>query len=134
MPLNDRQRLTLVYLHEREQITNGEYRRLNRVDAMVAGQELRGLVEVALVEQQGVGRWTSYQLKASLELPKEQKLQTDEEKILGYVRQHGSINNAQCRDLLDVDLHRASHLLKKMHVHGALRREGERRWARYYLP
>ena len=38
--LNDRQRLALVYLRQHESITNGDYRRLNRVDAMVAGQEL----------------------------------------------------------------------------------------------
>jgi len=60
LPLNDRQRLALVYLRQHEQITNSEYRRLNHVDTMVAGQELRGLVEVRLIEQQGVGRWTSY--------------------------------------------------------------------------
>jgi predicted HTH transcriptional regulator len=134
LPLNDRQRLTLVYLREREQITNGEYRRLNRVDTIVAGQELRGLVESELVEQQGVGRWTSYQLKASTGLPEKQESQPDEKKILEYVRQHGSINNSECRDLLQVDLHRASHLLKKLHAYGSLKREGERRWARYRLP
>lgn len=104
------------------------------MDTLVAGQELRGLVEVGLVEQQGVGRWTSYQLKVSSEQPEERKPQTDEKKIMGYVRQHGSITNSECRDFLQVDLHRASHLLKKMHAHDALRREGERRWARYYLP
>lgn len=134
LPLNDRQRLALVYLRQQEQITNSEYRRLNHVDAMVAGQELRGLVEVGLMEQQGVGRWTSYKLKVSPELAEERKPQTDEEKILEYVQKHGSINNAECRDLLHVDLHRASHLLKKMHAQRALKREGERRWARYSLP
>jgi ATP-dependent DNA helicase RecG len=134
LPVNDRQRLTLVYLRQQEQITNSDYRRLNHVDVITAGQELRGLVEAGLIEQQGVGRWTSYQLKASPELPEERKPQTDEEKIQEHVRQHGSINNAECRDLLHVDLHRASHLLKRMHARGALRRRGERRWARYYVP
>jgi hypothetical protein len=43
----------LVYLREHQQISNSEYRRLNRVDTMVAGQELRGLVEAGLIEQQG---------------------------------------------------------------------------------
>jgi hypothetical protein len=52
---------------------------------------------------------------------------------LEYVRQHGSINNSECRDLLRVGLQRASHLLKKMYMRGSLRREGERRWARYRL-
>jgi hypothetical protein len=36
-PLNDRQRLSLVYLRHHNQITNNDYRRLNRVDTMVAG-------------------------------------------------------------------------------------------------
>ena len=134
LPLNDRQRLALVYLRQHEQITNSEYRRLNRVDAMVAGQELRDMVEAELVEQQGVGRWTSYQLKAPTGLPEKQEPQPDEKKILEYVRRHGSINNSECRDLLQVDLHRASHLLKKLHAYGSLKREGERRWARYRLP
>ena len=49
--LDDRQRLALVYLHHHQHITNSDYRRLNRIDAMTAGQELRGLVQTGLVEQ-----------------------------------------------------------------------------------
>jgi ATP-dependent DNA helicase RecG len=82
LPLNDRQRLALVDLRQHEQVTNSEYRRLNRVDVTIAGQELRGLVEAGLIEQQGVGRWTSYQLKASPKVPEEREPRTDEEKIL----------------------------------------------------
>jgi len=59
---------------------------------------------------------------------------TNEEKLLQYVEEHGSINNAECRDLLSVDLHHASYLLKKLHEYGVLAREGERRWTRYRLP
>jgi ATP-dependent DNA helicase RecG len=62
--LDDRQRLALVYLRHHDAITNSEYRRLTHIDALVAGQELRGLVQAGLVEQRGVGRWTSYALKA----------------------------------------------------------------------
>ena len=36
-PLNDRQRLSLVYLRHHNQITNNDYRKLNRVDTMIAG-------------------------------------------------------------------------------------------------
>lgn len=134
VPLNDRQRLTLVYLRQHEFITNADYRRLNRVDAMVAGQELRGLVEAGLVEPHGASRWTSYTLRARRE-PSEQKAKlADEQKILAYVRERGSINDAECRELLGIDLQRASYLLKKLAAVGALRREGERRWARYRLP
>ena len=61
-------------------------------------------------------------------------LPADEEKILAYVREHGSINNAECRELLGVYLHRASYLLKRLAAEGKLKREGEHRWAHYRLP
>ncbi|MBC8230102.1 sigma-54-dependent Fis family transcriptional regulator [bacterium] len=59
---------------------------------------------------------------------------TDEEKIFEYVKQHNSISNAQCRDLLNVDIHRASYLLRKMYREGLLTRQGGHRGARYSLP
>ena len=67
-----------------------------------------------------------------IEMPEGQ--QTDEQRILAYVKQHGSISNAECRDMLNVELHRASYLLKKMLNQGTLIREGGHRWARYRLP
>ena len=134
IPLNDRQRLALVYLRQHEQITNSNYRRLNHVDAMAAGQELRGLVQAGLVEQHSASRWTSYMLRLPDDLPTEKPLQADEEKILVYVQEHGSINNAECRELLHVDLQRASYLFKKLATEGVLQRERGRRWARYRLP
>ena len=57
-----------------------------------------------------------------------------EEKILAYVKERDSINNAECRQLLSIDLQQASYLLKKLHENGLLERRGERRWSRYYLP
>jgi ATP-dependent DNA helicase RecG len=134
VPLNDRQRLALVYLRQHEYITNGDYRRLNRIDAMVAGQDLRGLVQTGLIEPHGASRWTSYTLRVPHEIPVRQALHPDKEKILAYIREHGIINNTECRDLLQVDLQRASYLLKKLATDGILKREGTRRWARYHLP
>jgi len=131
--LNDRQRLALVYLRQHDQITNSEYQRLNRVNAMVAGQELRGLVQTGLVAQHGASRWTSYTLGIPREPLELKTLQADEAKILAFVREHGAINNTECRKLLQVDLQRASYLLKKLVAEGRLKREGERRWARYRL-
>ena len=58
---------------------------------------------------------------------------TDEEKILAYIREHGSISNSECRKLLSADRHRATYLLQKMQRYGLLLREGELRWARYRL-
>ena len=59
---------------------------------------------------------------------------TDEQKILAYVKEHGSISNSECRKILSVDRHRANYLLQKMHRYGLLAREGELRWMRYRLP
>jgi len=132
--INDRQRLALVYLRHHKQITNNEYRRLNRVDTMTAGQELRGLVQAKLIEQKGASRWTYYTLKVPEELSEDEIPPTDEEQILAYIRKYGYIDNAGCRELLSVELQRASYLLKKMAGKGLLRREGERRWMRYWLP
>ncbi|MFN3331723.1 MAG: ATP-binding protein [Caldilinea sp.] len=55
-PLNDRQRLALVYLRANEQIANRDYQRLNRVDSVIANRELRRLVESGLIEQHSTGR------------------------------------------------------------------------------
>ena len=58
---------------------------------------------------------------------------TDEEKILAHVRQHSSINNSKCRELLDVDINRANYLLNKMYSAGVLKRQGSHRWTKYVL-
>jgi DNA-binding NtrC family response regulator len=62
------------------------------------------------------------------------RLASDEEQILAYVRQRGSIGNTECRDLLEVGMERAAYLLKKLHAQGMLAQEGARRWSRYRLP
>jgi DNA-binding MarR family transcriptional regulator len=59
---------------------------------------------------------------------------SEEERILAYVRQHRSIGNSECRDLLAVSPERASYLLKKLNAQGLLEQEGARRWSRYRLP
>jgi predicted HTH transcriptional regulator len=134
LPLNDHQRLALVYLRQHSYIDNRDYRRLNRVDMMTAGQDLRGMVQTGLVEQTGIGRWTKYILRIQEERAEDPKIPSNEEKIFAHVEKHGSINNTECRDLLGVDLQKASYLLKKLNGKGLIKREGERRWTRYRLP
>lgn len=46
---------------------------------------------------------------------------------------YGSIN-AECRELLNVDLNRANYLLRKIYHSGVLVRTGTHRSARYILP
>ena len=61
-------------------------------------------------------------------------IENDEQKIQSYIREHGCINNTQCRQLLNSDLHRASYLLRKMYQEKVLIREGKLRWTVYRLP
>jgi hypothetical protein len=44
------------------------------------------------------------------------------------------LNKTECRDLLEIDLQKASYLLKKLIKKGLLKRVGEHRWTRYQLP
>jgi ATP-dependent DNA helicase RecG len=134
LALHDRQRLALVYLRQHGQITNADYRRLNRVNAMLAGQELRGLVGADLASQHGIGRGTYYTLKVAPELPEQKVFQVDEDKILVHVRERGSINNTECRELLGVGQVRAHYLLTKLITQGRLKPQGKGRWRRYLLP
>ena len=59
---------------------------------------------------------------------------SEEERILAYVRQHGSIGNSECRDLLAVSPEQAKYLLRKLSAQGILELEGMGRWRRYRLP
>jgi transcriptional regulator with AAA-type ATPase domain len=63
-----------------------------------------------------------------------QRDESDEDKILTYIRKHGSINNSQCRQLLDSELRKVSYLLRRMYQEKLLVCEGKRRWAVYRLP
>jgi hypothetical protein len=58
-----------------------------------------------------------------------------EDRILAYVEQHRSINNAECRELLGIESYKkAGALLHKLRDAGKLRQIGTKRWTRYELP
>jgi ATP-dependent DNA helicase RecG len=133
-PLNDHQRLALAYLHHHEQMTNSDYQRLNHVDSVTANRELHGLVQLKLVDQHGTRRWAYY----TLNIPTEMKIvptpQTEEEKILEYVRVHHSIKRAECQQLLGITGIQARYLLQKMRKNDLLHLDKKGRGARYILP
>jgi len=133
-PLNDRQRLALVYLRQHGQITNPDYRRLNRVDPLVAGRELRSLVESALVEQEGTRRWTSYRLQVSPDVPSQIELSTEEKEILDWISEKKSITNKECRQLLGVGPTRAYYLLKRLCDAKRIKSTGAGKGRSYSLP
>ena len=131
LPLNDRQRLALVYLRCNDQITNSDYQRLNQVDALAAGRELRGLVQSGLVQQESARRWTYYTLRVPRELPGSAPALSEEEQILAFARENGSIANAECQALLGVDSKRAWYILKKLTENGSLAPTGKGKGRRY---
>ena len=133
-PLNDRQRLALVYLRRNPRLTNSDYRRLNHVETVAATRELRGLVQLGLIVPHSTGRWTYYTSNAPPEAPPAVPPQTDEERILAHVRERGWINNAESQQLLGIPFRRASTILTRMYQRGLLRREGTGRWTIYRLP
>jgi ATP-dependent DNA helicase RecG len=134
LPLNDHQRLALVYLRHNEQMTNSDYQRLNHVDSVTANRELRGLVQAGLTKQHSTRRWAYY----TLNLPAEEKVTppslSNEEKILAYVREHGSIRRTECQQLLGITKNQVRYILQKMYRQGLLRLAGSRKGAKYVLP
>ncbi|OGW49508.1 MAG: hypothetical protein A2Z50_04180 [Nitrospirae bacterium RBG_19FT_COMBO_42_15] len=134
LPLNDRQRLSLIYLRNNQQISNSDYQRLNHTDSVAANRELGNLVQAGLIKQHKTRRWAYYTLTVPVEIAIPQLPQTDEERIIEYVRKHGSINNEKCRKLLSIKISRAWYLLSKLDSSGKLKKQGKKRWARYVLP
>ena len=133
-PLNDRQRLALVYLRANLQMANRDYQRLNRVDSVTANRELRRLVETGLTEQHSTRRWAYYTLNLPAEMMLKTQPDTPEKQILAYVAQHGAIKRMQCQALLGITEVQARYLLHKMCDQGLLRLEGTHRGAYYRLP
>jgi len=134
LQLNDHQRLAFVYLRQHPYIDNRDYRRLNRVDMMAARQDLRGMVQTGFVEQTGLGRWTKYVLKVKDVSIDNLVHKSDEEKILSYIIKHGSINNIECRELLNVNDDRAYYLLNKLSEKGKLKTLKKGKGRRYVVP
>ncbi|MBU2262596.1 MAG: hypothetical protein KKF02_11815 [Proteobacteria bacterium] len=134
-PMNDHQRMALVYLRHNQGMTNNDYQRLNHVDSVTATRELRNLTDYGLVDLHGSRRWAYYTLNVPVEAPPLQVvLETDEEKILAYVREHGSIKRRECQALLNVTETQARYILKKMKDRLLLKLEGTGKPSRYLLP
>jgi ATP-dependent DNA helicase RecG len=124
------------------------------VEELKEGQSTRNLLLVQLMEDvhivenrgSGIDAMLDAMRKAKLQPPRFEDKRTsflvvlynapamsDEERILAYVREHGSIKRADCQQLLGVDDIKAKYVLRKMKEAGLLRQEGTRRGARYVL-
>lgn len=132
-PLTDHQRLALVYLRHNDRLTNSDYRRLNWVDIGTATRDLRSLAQLGLISQHSAGRWTYYTLAISRDLPTIAESVLVDDRILAYIRQHGSITNAQGQELLHVSRQRVNQILTRLRSRGLIVIEGKGRWAVYRL-
>ena len=56
---------------------------------------------------------------------------TEEERILSFIREHGSINRSKCEELLSVPEARVKYILRKMLVNRLVRMEGKKKGAKY---
>ena len=92
------------------------------------------MVQTGFVEQTGLGRWTKYVLKVKDVSIDNLIHKSDEEKILSYIIKHGSINNSECRELLNVNDYRAYYLLKKLSEKGKLKTLKKGKGRRYVVP
>lgn len=134
-PLNDRQRLVLVYLRHNQHITNFDYQRLAHVDSVTANRELRSLVQTGLISQHSSRRWTHYTLNVSIADKVDVYLPLlPEDKVLDYVRRHGFITRKQCAELLDLKDIPARMFLFRMRDKGILKQTGFKKGSRYVLP
>jgi ATP-dependent DNA helicase RecG len=132
--LSDAQRIALAYARRERRLTHSDYRRLNPgLDSAEVTRNLADLVRRNLLQQHGVRRWTHYTLPVDSGQHHEADLTPEEVLVLDYARGHGSINRGECESLLGVKATRATYLLQSLRDRGMLRREGERRWARYVL-
>lgn len=137
--LTAEQRYALAYLRHHQAITNAEYQTINGVNYSAAHRDLRGLAVANLVNVIGDGSNASYVLNVSTEVPpastsqKEDEPQDAEGKIVAFVRANGSINNEQCRMLLNIQRRRASTILGQMVEKGIVRLEKGGRSTEYIL-
>ena len=114
-------------------------------------RELRNLIERALIESGG--KIESHHLmffendedRSSDEREPDEKNSvpkrvsrfpsgSDEEKVLRYVEAHERITNPECRQLLNVGLHRACYVLRKLAARGELQRENIGKATEYRKP
>jgi predicted HTH transcriptional regulator len=136
LPLNERQKLALLYMRHNQPLTNSVYRRLHHgLDSREARRELQGLVHSGSAVMKGTRGGTFYALALPRELPPLEVAIADEDRVLAYVRDHGTIRAGQCAALLGWERpQRAGRFLRRLAAGGLLRAEGEKRGRRYLLP
>ena len=132
---NDRQRPALLYMRHNQRMTNSDYRRIHRVDRLLAWRELQHLVDAGAAEMQGIRGGAHYELSAGTGAVARSGEALRREAVLGHVRAHGDISNRECRELLGLPSAQAAwRLLGVMVRDGALQRHSAGRGSKYVMP
>ncbi|MFZ2472154.1 MAG: ATP-binding protein [Methanothrix sp.] len=97
------------------------------IDAMLDAMQKRGLPAPVFEDKR-----TAFLVKFYQKTPVEVPLTEEEQRILAYVRKHGSIRRADAQELLGANEAQARYLLQKMQKAGQLRKEGRYRDTRYF--
>jgi ATP-dependent DNA helicase RecG len=96
------------------------------IDAMLDAMQKRGLPAPVFEDKR-----TSFLVKFYQVMTAE--LSEEEQRVLAYVKEHGSIKRAEAQKLLEVSDRRAKYVLEKMEKARLLRQEGRQKSARYML-
>ena len=136
--------LILFALRRKREITLKDASKILQLDEMRSREILNKMVSDNLLEKSGIRKGVVYRLSGKVY----QKLGESvayirekgidelryEELVLEYVKRYGEISNKIVRELLGVDIYKASRILRKLVRDGKLQRKGEKRNASYMLP
>ncbi len=123
--LSERQRYALAFLRHRERITNPEYSRMNECDSRIATRELSDLAKANIINQHGVGRWTSYTLSFEKQkvLQSKEKIREDRLKqILEIIRTRKEIGREELEQSLGMKRATVQYWLQKLLKAGKIKR------------
>jgi len=135
--------IALATLRELKRLSTEELAGHIQREPAQAKKTLEGLVEAGLVQAHGTARGRTYML--ALGVYQADGRQADyirqlgfsglqqEQMVLSYVRQHGSIRRNQVADLCRITSLQAKELLRRLRDAGQLAQQGERRAAYYVL-
>jgi ATP-dependent DNA helicase RecG len=134
LPLNDRQKLALLFARRNKRMTNGDYRRLASVETAQATKELQQLVRCEAFRMHGA-RGGAYYTLALPDSPTSSVVMTDDERVLELARERGFVTNPMVRERLGIeDRKHVFALLSRLVRDKRLVATGNTRARRYTLP
>ena len=120
-----RNRLLMQLMEDMHLVEN----RGSGIDAMLEAMQKRGLPSPVFEDRRSSFLVKFYQVK-----PDSLAMSDAEQKILAYIKEHGSIKRSETQKLLEINDTKAGYLLQKMHKSGLLRKKGRYKETRYFLP